>query len=124
MAIVPFVESGRLVKGMQMLSDELKKETGLSFTGDVPTSYAAVVEAMCVDRVDVGWVSPLAYILAREKCGADMSLVSVTRVRAPNTGASSSRASTRRSRRSRISRGSGSPGSILARRPATCSRAR
>src|SRR6185503_4989692 len=80
MAIVPFIESGRLVKGMQLLSDELKKETGLSFTGDVPTSYAAVVEAMCVDRVDVGWVSPLAYILAHEKCGADMTLVSVTRV--------------------------------------------
>jgi phosphonate transport system substrate-binding protein len=80
MAIVPFVESGRLVKGMQLLSDELKKETGLAFTGDVPTSYAAVVEAMCADRVDVGWVSPLAYILAHEKCGADMSLVSVTRV--------------------------------------------
>ena len=80
MAIVPFVESGRLAKGMEMLSDELKKETGLSFTGNVPTSYAAVVEAMCADRVDVGWVSPLAYILAREKCGADMSLVSVTRV--------------------------------------------
>jgi phosphonate transport system substrate-binding protein len=80
MAIVPFIESGRLVKGMQLLSDELKKETGLTFTGDVPTSYAAVVEAMCADRVDVGWVSPLAYILAHEKCGADMSLVSVTRV--------------------------------------------
>lgn len=79
MAIVPFVESGRLVKGMQLLSDELKKETGLSFTGDVPTSYAAVVEAMCADRVDVGWVSPLAYILAHEECGADMSLVSITR---------------------------------------------
>jgi phosphonate transport system substrate-binding protein len=80
MAIVPFVESGRLVRGMQLLSDELKKETGLTYTGDVPTSYAAVVEAMCADRVDIGWVSPLAYILASDKCGADMSLVSVTRV--------------------------------------------
>ncbi len=79
MAIVPFLESGRLVKGMQMLSDELKKETGLTYTGEVPTSYAAVVEAMCADRVDIGWVSPLAYILAREKCGADMTLVTVTR---------------------------------------------
>ncbi|MGE3913363.1 MAG: phosphate/phosphite/phosphonate ABC transporter substrate-binding protein, partial [Chloroflexota bacterium] len=64
----------------QLLSDALKKETGLTYTGDVPTSYAAVVEAMCADRVDIGWVSPLAYILAREKCDADMSLVSVTRV--------------------------------------------
>jgi len=77
MAIVPFLESGRLAKGMQALSDELKKETGLTYTGDVPTSYVAVVEAMCADRVDIGWVSPLAYILAREKCGADMTLVSV-----------------------------------------------
>ena len=77
MAIVPFLESGRLVKGMQLLSDELKKETGLTYTGDVPTSYVAVVEAMCADRVDIGWVSPLAYILARDRCGADMTLVSV-----------------------------------------------
>ena len=80
MAIVPFVESGKLAKGMDMLSAELNKETGLSFTGNVPTSYAAVVEAMCADRVDVGWVSPLAYILAHDKCGAEMSLVSITRV--------------------------------------------
>src|SRR5215210_4731658 len=79
-AIVLFVESGKLAKGMQLLSDELKKESGLSLSGDVPTSYAAVVEAMCAERVGVGWVSPLAYILAHEKCGADMSLVSVTRV--------------------------------------------
>lgn len=79
MAIVPFVESQRLVRGMQLLSDELQKETGLTYTGDVPTSYAAVVEAMCADRVDIGWVSPLAYILAHQKCDADMSLVSVTR---------------------------------------------
>jgi phosphonate transport system substrate-binding protein len=77
MAIVPFLETGRLVKGMQQLSDELHKETGLTYTGDVPTSYVAVVEAMCADRVDIGWVSPLAYILARDKCGADMTLVSV-----------------------------------------------
>jgi phosphonate transport system substrate-binding protein len=92
MAIVPFVESGKLAKGMQLLSDELKKETGLSFTGDVPTSYAAVVEAMCAERVDVGWVSPLAYILAHQKCDADMSLVSVTRVGTKYWGALVTRA--------------------------------
>ena len=79
MAVVPFLETQRLAKGMQTLSDELKKETGLTYTGDVPTSYAAVVEAMCAGRVDIGWVSPLAYILANRQCGADMSLVSVTR---------------------------------------------
>jgi phosphonate transport system substrate-binding protein len=87
MAIVPFLETNRLVKGMQQMSDALEKETGLKYTGDVPTSYAAVVEAMCADRVDVGWVSPLAYVLAHKQCGADMTLVSVTRVGTTYRGA-------------------------------------
>jgi phosphonate transport system substrate-binding protein len=77
MSIVPFLETQRLVKGMQTLSAELEKETGLKYTGDVPTSYAAVVEALCAERVDIGWVSPLAYILANRKCGADMQLISI-----------------------------------------------
>ena len=54
MAMVPFLETQRLARGMQSLSDELKKETGLTYTGEVPTSYAAVVEAMCAGRVDSG----------------------------------------------------------------------
>jgi phosphonate transport system substrate-binding protein len=62
---------------MQSLSEALEKETGLKYTSDVPTSYAAVVEAMCADRVDIGWVSPLAYVLANNKCGADMQLISI-----------------------------------------------
>lgn len=77
MSMVPFLETQRLVKGMQSLSDALEKETGLKYTGEVPTSYAAVVEAMCADKVDIGWVSPLAYILASNKCGADMQLISI-----------------------------------------------
>lgn len=77
MSIVPFLETQRLVKGMQSLSAELEKETGLKYSGDVPTSYAAVVEALCADRVDIGWLSPLAYVLANRKCGADMQLISV-----------------------------------------------
>src|SRR2546423_14917722 len=76
MAIVPFLESGRLAKGMQLLSDELKKETGLTYTGDVPTSYVAVVEAMCADRVDIGWGRPLPHIPARDKSGPHINLVS------------------------------------------------
>lgn len=77
MSMVPFLETQKLVKGMQSLSAALEQETGLKYTGDVPTSYAAVVEAMCADKVDVGWVSPLAYVLANKKCGADMQLISI-----------------------------------------------
>ena len=62
---------------IRSLSAALEKETGLKYTGEVPTSYAAVVEALCADRVDVGWLSPLPYVLANRKCGAAMQLVSI-----------------------------------------------
>src|SRR5690348_4865464 len=77
MSMVPFLETQKLVKGMQNISAALEKETGLKYTADVPTSYAAVVEATCADKVDIAWVSPLAYVLANSKCGADMQLISV-----------------------------------------------
>src|SRR5207248_2351298 len=77
MATVPFLETQRLTKGMKDIGDYIEKETGLKVQSDVPTSYVAVVEAMCANKLDVGWVSPLAYILARQKCGADMQLASI-----------------------------------------------
>jgi phosphonate transport system substrate-binding protein len=77
MATVPFLETQKLVTGMKSFGDYINKETGLFVEGDVPTSYVAVVEAMCANKVDVAWVSPLAYLLARQKCGADMQLTSI-----------------------------------------------
>jgi phosphonate transport system substrate-binding protein len=77
MATVPFLETGRLVKGMKDIGDYIEKETGLKVQSDVPTSYVAVVEAVCADKLDVAWVSPLAYILAHQKCNADMQLASI-----------------------------------------------
>ena len=77
MSMVPFTEVQKLVVGMKSISDFVEKETGLKVESEVPTSYVAVVEAMCAGKADVGWVSPLAYLLANKKCGADMQLVSV-----------------------------------------------
>jgi phosphonate transport system substrate-binding protein len=77
MATVPFLETGRLTKGMKDIGDFIEKETGLKVQSDVPTSYVAVVEAVCADKLDVAWVSPLAYILAHQKCNADMQLASI-----------------------------------------------
>jgi phosphonate transport system substrate-binding protein len=77
MVTVPFLETQKLVTGMKSFGDYINKETGIFVEGDVPTSYSAVVEAMCANKVDVAWVSPLAYVLARQKCGADMQLASI-----------------------------------------------
>ena len=45
--------------------------------GSVPTSYAAVIEAMGAKNVDVGWLAPFAYVLAHDKFKSQVILASV-----------------------------------------------
>ncbi len=76
---VPFMDTQRLTKGMELIGKRLEEETGLVYRTSVPTSYAAVVEALCANQADAAFLSPLPYVLAHQKCGADMVLVSVVR---------------------------------------------
>jgi phosphonate transport system substrate-binding protein len=77
MAVVPSVEQQKLTASGEQLAKMLEKETGLSVKISVPTSYAAVVEAMGAKQVDVGWLSPFPYVLAHQKSGAEVILKSV-----------------------------------------------
>jgi phosphonate transport system substrate-binding protein len=43
----------------------------------VPTSREAVIEAMGTNNVDIGWLPPLTYLVARERIGADPLLANV-----------------------------------------------
>jgi len=56
----------------------LERETGLRIKLSVPTSYAAVIEAMGTHNVDVGWLGALAYVRAGERVGA-VPLLAVVR---------------------------------------------
>jgi phosphonate transport system substrate-binding protein len=55
----------------------LEVATGLEFESTVPTSYAATIEAMCAGRADVAFFAPLAYVLAHQRCGAEVKLISI-----------------------------------------------
>jgi phosphonate transport system substrate-binding protein len=77
MAFVPSADSQKVLASGQPLADLLSQQTGLSFTVSVPTSYAAVIEAMGANNVDVGWLAPFAYVLAQDKFGAQVVLASV-----------------------------------------------
>lgn len=74
MAFVPSADSGKVLATGQPLGEELGKITGLKFEVSVPTSYAAVIEAMGAGRVDVGWLAPFAYVIAKDKYGSDVIL--------------------------------------------------
>lgn len=77
MAFVPSLDSQKVLGNAQPLAEALTAETGLYFDVSVPTSYTAVIEAMGASQVDVGWLAPFAYVLARDKHGVEVILAAV-----------------------------------------------
>jgi phosphonate transport system substrate-binding protein len=76
--VVAFEPSGtsqEITAGGQELLDLLAQETGLTFKGVVPTSYAALTEAMGSGNAQIGWMATFAYILAHQKGYADVALI-------------------------------------------------
>ena len=77
MAFVPSADSQKVLSSGQPLADLLTRFTGLTFQVSVPTSYAAVIEAMGANNVDIGWLAPFAYVLGKDKFGTEVILASV-----------------------------------------------
>ncbi len=77
LAFVPSQDSQRVLETGSILARMIEVATGYKVTATVPTSYVATIEAMCAGRVDIAFLAPFAYVLANQKCGADVRLVSV-----------------------------------------------
>jgi phosphonate transport system substrate-binding protein len=77
MAFVPSADSAKVLASGKPLGDMLAKELGLPVEVSVPTSYAAVIEAMGASQVDVAWFAPFAYVLAHQKFSSEVILTSV-----------------------------------------------
>jgi len=71
MAFVPSAQAQRVLVDAQPIGDFVSKEVGVSVKVQVPTSYAAVVEALTSKNVDIAWVGALAYVAAHDKSGAE-----------------------------------------------------
>ncbi len=75
-AFEPAGTSQQITASGQDLLDLLTKATGLTFKGVVPTSYAALTEAMGSGNAQIGWMATFNYILAHQKGYADVALIS------------------------------------------------
>jgi phosphonate transport system substrate-binding protein len=75
MALAPSATSQDLQTGGQAIADKLAELTGYTIKINVPTNYAALVEAMGSGNAHIGWLPPLAYMLAKYKGYADVGLV-------------------------------------------------
>ena len=74
MLFVPSVEQGTLVQRGDELARFVREDSGLVLRSEVPTSYAAVVQALGAGQADVAWMPAFAYELAHGRYGAEVRL--------------------------------------------------
>lgn len=77
MALAPSATSQELIAGGDAIAAKLSELTGYTITTTIPTSYAALVEAMGSGNAHIGWLPPLAYVLASQKGYATVAYVAI-----------------------------------------------
>jgi len=75
MYFVPSLEAGKVVASGEAIAAFLQAETGYYFKVAVPTSYAAVIEALGSYQADIAWLPTFAYILANDKYEAQVKFM-------------------------------------------------
>src|SRR5271166_1336681 len=69
LAMIPSTDPGKIVRDSQPLVKYLEKETGSRIELVVPTNYAAVVEAIANDRVDIAYLGGFTFVQASRRAG-------------------------------------------------------
>lgn len=69
LSMIPSTDPGKIVRESQPFIDYLQKETGAKVELTVPTNYAAVVEAVANDRVDIAYFGGFTYVQASARSG-------------------------------------------------------
>jgi basic membrane protein A len=77
MVFVPSGDTQRILSGAEKLDKLIKDTTGLVTKSSVATSYAAVIEGMGAEKIDIGWLAPLSYVLAKDKYDAEVLLITL-----------------------------------------------
>jgi phosphonate transport system substrate-binding protein len=68
-AMIPTTDPGKIVRESQPLVNYLEKETGSRVELVVPTNYAAVVEAIANDKVDIAYLGGFTFVQASKRAG-------------------------------------------------------
>jgi phosphonate transport system substrate-binding protein len=68
-SMIPTTDPGKATREMQPLIDHLARSTGVEVQMTIPTNYAAVVEALVNDQVDVAHLGGFTYVQASKRAG-------------------------------------------------------
>lgn len=70
-SMIPSTDPAKIVRESAPLVAHLEKETGRKIELTVPTNYAAVVEAIANDQVDVAYFGGFTYVQAAKRAGVE-----------------------------------------------------
>jgi phosphonate transport system substrate-binding protein len=69
LSMIPTTDPGKVLRESQPLVAYLERETGHRIDLTVPTNYAAVVEAIANDQVDIAYLGGFTYVQASKRSG-------------------------------------------------------
>jgi phosphonate transport system substrate-binding protein len=75
MSFVPSGDTQEIIASGEQLAQMIMEKTGLVIESNVGTDFAAVREAMGAGKAHIGWLNTFNYVLANEKFGVDVGLV-------------------------------------------------
>jgi phosphonate transport system substrate-binding protein len=70
LSMIPTTDPGKIVRESQPFVEYLQTKTGARVELTVPTNYAAVVEAVSNDRVDIAYFGGFTFVQASARAGA------------------------------------------------------
>lgn len=70
LSMIPTTDPGKIIRESQPFLEYLQKKTGTKVELTVPTNYAAVVEAVSNDRVDIAYFGGFTFVQASARAGA------------------------------------------------------
>jgi phosphonate transport system substrate-binding protein len=70
LSMIPTTDPGKIIRESKPFIDYLEKETGTKVELTVPTNYAAVVEAVANDQVDIAYFGGFTFVQASARSGA------------------------------------------------------
>ncbi len=75
MSFVPSGDTQEIIASGDQIAEMIEEKTGLVIEANVGTDFAAVREAMGAGKAHIGWLNTFNYVLANEKYGVDVGLV-------------------------------------------------
>jgi phosphonate transport system substrate-binding protein len=69
LSLIPTTDPGKIIRESGPLVEYLEKELGAKVELTVPTNYAAVVEAIANDQVDIAYLGGFTYVQASKRAG-------------------------------------------------------